>query len=152
MIYCSRCGTPHGDTVRVCDGCGARLATPDRRKRALRGSLVALAILDFLGAGLLLAVLGVGQLLFGPFLAVRRVPGPLLFWASAALAVLVLLHGAAGLGLLMFRRWGKWLHLLVSAVWLFAFPVGTVLGAASWIYLLRPKVDAIFLGRATERG
>jgi uncharacterized membrane protein (DUF2068 family) len=56
----------------------------------------------------------------------------------------------AGVGLLRRRPWARTLAMLCSALWLPVFPVGTVIGAASLFYLLRPAAALVFDPRYQE--
>ena len=66
---------------------------------------------------------------------------------SIAIVVLLALIGlsvAAGIGLIKGKSWG-WVLAIVNAVLdLFSFPIGTVIGVLSLIYLLRKEVREYF--------
>jgi hypothetical protein len=67
------------------------------------------------------------------------------------IAVLILLcyigiAVASGVGLLKGREWGRILGIVHSVSSLPAFPVGTVIGILSIIYLLQPEVSAYTRG------
>ena len=55
----------------------------------------------------------------------------------------------AGYGLLKQRQWGRVVAIVVGALNLFAFPLGTALGVYTLVVLLHGDADRIF---ATPRG
>ncbi|MCS6845223.1 MAG: hypothetical protein NZ528_13025 [Caldilineales bacterium] len=70
---------------------------------------------------------------------------------GAIVMALVLLPWAllcllAGVGLLRRRAWGRYLALVVGALDLFNFPLGTLLGVYSLYILLQKSADAYFVG------
>ena len=66
-----------------------------------------------------------------------------IFGLSIAILVLLCYLGiaiAGGMGLLKGQEWGRVLSIAHSALSLFWFPIGTVIGVLSIIYLSRPEV------------
>jgi len=71
------------------------------------------------------------------------------FGLSIAVLILLCYIGiaiASGIGLLRGKEWGRILGIGHSALSLFAFPIGTVLGILSIIYLMHPEVTAYTRG------
>ena len=79
-----------------------------------------------------------------------------LFSLPFALAALVssgLLYGivalAVGWGLLQLHSWARWFAIVLAALTLLNFPIGTVIAALIIGYLLQRKVAALFEQRGT---
>ena len=69
-------------------------------------------------------------------------PG-VIFGFSIAILVLLCYIGiaiAGGIGILQGKEWGRILSIAHAALNLFSFPIGTVIGILSIIYLTRPEV------------
>jgi len=73
------------------------------------------------------------------------------FWATFGVTcgvVFVLLSGIAALlagwGLLRLKQWARWLAFILAIFGLFAFPIGTVIGALIIWYLLKDEVREAF--------
>ena len=73
------------------------------------------------------------------------------FWANFGVTcgvVFVLLSAIAallaGLGLLRMKQWARWLAFILAIFGLFAFPIGTVIGALIIWYLLKDDVREAF--------
>ena len=73
------------------------------------------------------------------------------FWANFGVTcgvVFVLLSAIAallaGLGLLRMKQWARWLAFILAILGLFAFPIGTVIGALIIWYLLKDDVREAF--------
>ena len=73
------------------------------------------------------------------------------FWAVFSLTcgvIFILLSGIlsvfAGWGLLRLKEWARWLAIILAIFSLFAFPIGTVIGALIIWYLLKEDVREIF--------
>ena len=73
------------------------------------------------------------------------------FWATFGVTcgvVFVLLSGIAALlagwGLLRLKQWARWLAFILAIFGLFAFPIGTVIGALIIWYLLKDDVREAF--------
>jgi hypothetical protein len=108
--------------------------------------LVLIAIWRFITA----AFLAIGIIAIAVFAipeAVRDENAGSLIALSIAIVVLLALIGlsvAAGIGLIKGKSWG-WILAIVNAVLdLFSFPIGTVIGVLSLIYLLRKEVREYF--------
>jgi len=66
-------------------------------------------------------------------------------FAVAVFLFLLSLPGLlAGYGLLKRRRWGRILAIVVGALHLASFPLGTALGVYSFVILLKPEAEAYF--------
>jgi hypothetical protein len=65
----------------------------------------------------------------------------LAFCSAAASSILSL---AAGWGLLQLKQWARWLTIVIAVFSLFAFPIGTVIGALVIWYLFKEEVQAVF--------
>ena len=67
---------------------------------------------------------------------------------QAGISVLTLLYGGSmilfGLGLYLFRGWGRFGSMIIGAVSLFFIPVGTIFGAVTLYLLSRPGVPSLF--------
>jgi uncharacterized membrane protein (DUF2068 family) len=74
-------------------------------------------------------------------------------FALAALASSGLLYGivalAVGWGLLRLHTWARWFAIVLAALTLLNFPIGTVIGALIICYLLQRRVAALFEQRET---
>ncbi|MFL7892867.1 MAG: hypothetical protein AB8I56_12480 [Anaerolineales bacterium] len=73
------------------------------------------------------------------------------FWAVFGLTcgvIFILVGGLlsvfAGWGLLRLKEWARWLAIILGIFSLFAFPIGTVIGALIIWYLLKADVRAAF--------
>jgi hypothetical protein len=64
--------------------------------------------------------------------------GVIYIFASGILSVL------AGWGLLRLKQWARWLSIVLGILSLFAFPIGTVIGALIIWYLLKEDVREVF--------
>ena len=53
---------------------------------------------------------------------------------------------AAGIGILKVKSWGRIMGIIVAALSLFWFPVGTAIGILVIIYLVKPEVREYFEG------
>ena len=113
------------------------------RKRPLVVTL--LAIVDLLG-GLLRLLLGC---LFAAMIAdpQTQVLGVVL---SGLLLVPGVLQLAAAVGMLKLRPWGRVLQIVVAILSLVNFPLGTVVGTMTLIYLFQPAVKTLFSERPVE--
>jgi hypothetical protein len=86
-------------------------------------------------AGLLARLCGMLRWLSPPIALATLVSSGLLY---------ALVATAVGLGLLAYHPWGRWGAIVLAALTLFNFPLGTVIGVAIIIYLLQPRVRALF--------
>ena len=73
------------------------------------------------------------------------------FWAGFGVTcgvIWLLITGVAlvlsGWGLLKMKQWGRWLAFVLAIFGLFAFPIGTVIGAVIIWYLLRKDTREAF--------
>jgi len=73
------------------------------------------------------------------------------FWAVFSLTcgvIFILISGIlmvfAGWGLLRLKQWARWLGIVLGIFSLFAFPIGTVIGALIIWYLLKDDVREAF--------
>jgi hypothetical protein len=79
------------------------------------------------------------------------------FWVVFSLTcgvIFILLNGIlsvlAGWGLLNLKEWARWLSIILAIFSLFAFPIGTIIGALIIWYLLKEEVreEFAFAGEA----
>jgi len=101
---------------------------------ALVGAVLGLAFGDR-GPCALLNVCGIAQILSLPFAFAAVI-------SSGVLYALVAL--ATGLGLLATYGWARWCAIVLAALTLLNFPIGTILGAFAIWYLLRRDVVRLF--------
>ena len=73
------------------------------------------------------------------------------FWVSFGMLFGVVFMGLAGIalvitgwGLLGMKQWARWLAFIMAIFSLFAFPIGTVIGALIIWYLLKDEVREAF--------
>jgi|SRR6185369_226639 len=103
-------------------------------------ALAALAILVGLCLFLLFGGIGLAQHERGDQ-AIMGVIGA----GVAAFLFLISVPGLlAGYGLLKQKRWGRILAIIVGALHLASFPVGTALGVYTFVILLTPEAEALF--------
>ena len=106
-----------------------------------------LAVLHFIGAALLF-IGGSSELWEFPFDRGRRE----LFDTEAA--VLALIFGviavACGAGLWRLKPYGRRLQIGLAAIWVFLFPVGTVIGGLVLFYMWTPGIRALFSGKQVD--
>lgn len=76
-----------------------------------------------------------------------------LFWALFGLGIGFLAAAGSGIvslvagwGLLQLRNWARWLTIVLSILGLFAFPIGTIIGALIIWYLLQDEARLAFEG------
>ena len=108
--------------------------------------LLLIAIWEFITAfGALIGISAIAVFAFpeaiDPFVG-PAIPGAI-FGLSIAILVLLCYVGlavAGGIGILQGKEWGRVLSIVHAALSLFVFPVGTVIGILSIIYLIRPEV------------
>ncbi len=74
-----------------------------------------------------------------------------LFWALFGLGIALMATVGAGLiallvawGLLRLMPWARWAAIVLAAISLFAFPIGTIIGALIIWYLLQPEAQQAF--------
>ncbi len=108
--------------------------------------LLLIAIWEFMTAfGAVIGISAIAVFAFpeaiDPFIG-PAIPGAI-FGLSIAVLVLLCYIGIAiggGTGILQGKEWGRVLSIVHSALSLFCFPVGTVIGILSIIYLTRSEV------------
>ena len=170
-MSCPHCAAEVVDGSRFCPACGGPVAAAPfagARPRQLSGSaaaalafggtlaeirrpgtIVALAIWDFLQGGvLLLAALSV------VFVTTVDPEIGALVWVRLAVAVAYGLIGGAfiatGFGLLRMRRWGRILQIVVACFGLLGFPCGTIISIFILVYMLKPGVRILFSEKTGE--
>jgi hypothetical protein len=103
-------------------------------------ALAALAILA--GFGLLLLFGGIGLVQHNR--GDQAIMGVIGFCVAVFLFLISLPGLLAGYGLLKHRRWGRILAMVVGALHLASFPIGTALGVYTFLILLKPEAEALF--------
>ena len=105
--------------------------------------LVLIAIWEFLvSAGCLIGIAAISVFAFPTVWDIGGVFG--LTIAVVALAGVLGVGVAGGVGLLLGKEWGRILSIVHSALSLFNIPIGTVIGVLAIIYLVRPDVREYF--------
>jgi len=99
-------------------------------------------VLALLALGLLASLPRLGPLAAAPEPAQRL--GLLLLCSSAPIALLAFPGIIAGIGLLLRRRWGRILALVVGFLSLISFPIGTALGLYTIWVLIQPGAPELF--------
>jgi hypothetical protein len=73
------------------------------------------------------------------------------FWVTFGMGCGVVFVGLSGIalviagwGLLQMKQWARWLAFILAIISLFAFPIGTVIGAVIIWYLLKDDVREAF--------
>ncbi len=156
-MFCPQCGMQVGDHYRFCSKCGVDLGpAPSRQKEARtpgtrRDMSMHVNILGwlFIGSAILTGILGMIVIFAGQFIRylpiawpadvpfnVARLATSLTVMIGLSIIVAAAGIAAAGVGLLQYRSWGRTVALVVSALFLFKFPVGTAIGIyALWVLL-----------------
>lgn len=95
----------------------------------------ALGVLGFLAAAVTFALARQegAAILAGTFFAV-----------AAVLLLFAILYLVAGIYLMRMREWARILSIILAAIGLLAFPVGTIIGIIILIYITKPEVSATF--------
>ena len=106
---------------------------------AIPGLIGICAILVFAVPGALTGTEGIAGATVGLFVLLIVV---LLIGAGALISVI------AGWGLLGMKGWARWLAIVLAALGLLAFPIGTVIGALIIWYLLKDEVRQAFEAEA----
>ena len=104
---------------------------------------IALSILGFLGAIILYSILN----LIGNFVDDREAEVVLKIIANALIIFLFVLSIPGligGIGLLKFREWARILILIISALKLLSFPIGTAVGIYSIWALVQKETTELF--------
>lgn len=154
-MFCTACGNEVEEHARFCSRCGHEVtmsgagAAPVRPKKTARDMDMHITILGWLliGSGILTAIAGmilvfVGQI-FGrlPIPIERQMPmgvPPLAAWflSVIGLAVLALAAAtaAAGVGLHQYRTWARVFAIVMAALMILHFPIGTAIAVyAFWV-------------------
>lgn len=107
---------------------------------------IVLGILGILvGAFVLFILLGTGIIAQdGEAMVILTIIG---MFVAGLMTVLSLPGVVTGVGLLKFQSWARVLAIILGAINLPAFPIGTVLGAYSFIVLLNDETSALFAKR-----
>jgi hypothetical protein len=69
---------------------------------------------------------------------------------ASALIIFWIPNIIAGIGLISFRSWGRVLALVVGALHILAFPIGTAVGIFAFFVLMQPDAEALFDGRVSS--
>lgn len=145
-MFCSRCGAPVVPNSAFCSSCGAPTGIGVERGDALRrpGIVTLLAVLQFIGAALLLVAAAIG-------LGAVAMNGD--GERGMAIVVSVLVGGlgglqlACGLGLWKLRPYGRTLQLAFAFIGLLGVPLGTMISIFILVYLFKPGIKALFSGK-----
>jgi hypothetical protein len=109
--------------------------------------LILIAIWQFVVAALcLVGIVAIGIFAFPSVSHISGIFG--LTVAVVALAVVLGVGVAGGVGLLLGKEWGRILSIVHGALSLFNFPIGTVVGVLAMVYLVRPEVREYFSSRS----
>ena len=173
-MYCPECGTAVEAHFRFCRDCGSQLAA-DRpnapgagtRRRVVEEPRMELhfKILAWLliGSGILTGMLSSMVFLAGGIIGFMDIPLPANFGMETLITSLISIVGvsmavvagssvAAGVGILYYQTWGRVLALVVAAILLLKFPVGTAIGIYGLWVLLSTEGRAHYGVRAAEVG
>ena len=146
-MYCPRCGVALPvPPPRFCASCGADQAPGAPLAAVARPGLVTgLAVLQFAG-GALTAV--VGLVLAGvAAISDDRSSGLVLGLVGGFLLAGAALQIVCGVGLLKLKPYGRTIQIVLAAIGLIAFPIGTVICVLILVYLMRPGIKLLFSGR-----
>ena len=113
--------------------------------------LVLVAVWEFISA--FLALIGISAIAVFAVPDVSRMWGPALTGGAFGLGIAIFalvcylcLAVAGGIGLLGGREWGRVLSIAHSAISVFFFPFGTVIGVLAIVYLTKADVRDYFTG------
>lgn len=149
-MYCPTCGAQASTAGNFCPSCGSALGAAAPGASAATeftrpGLITAIAILDFLGAAAMLlsggAVTAVG-------LSGEEASAAVMVALGVFFLVIGIGYGAAGVGLMRLRPFGRTLQIILSIVGLLGFPIGTILSILILVYLFNPGIKAMFSGRS----
>ncbi len=146
-MKCTRCGSDVVPGSSFCGRCGSPVSAPAPAAVLRRpGVVTVLAVLDIVGGtfALLLALLLVGAGGKSEERVVVLVLGAFLGLAGAV-------QVACGIGLWNLRSWGRVLQIVLAAIGLLGFPVGTVVSILILVYLAKPGVKVIFSEKHPNR-
>ena len=107
-----------------------------------------MGVLGFSGACILIfAMIGPGLLVVG--LEGDTMPLTILTAISTAIAGMIVLFSIpniiAGVGLLLWKNWARYLTMVIAVLQLFNIPIGTALAAYSLWVLLQDETEVLFL-------
>ena len=139
-MRCDNCGTLYAASLVACPQCGARAVGDLRRPVAI----TFLGVVHVLGG--LLLLLGAAAAGYFRVKAPAEVQ-PVLLVVAVVLAVLALLQLACGTGLLKLRNYGRILLIIIAALGLVIFPIGTILSILILVYMLKPGMRILFSER-----
>jgi type II secretory pathway pseudopilin PulG len=145
-MYCNHCGNPVSEGSRFCNVCGKELASegpPPTGPFPRPWPITAIGILDIVGG---VVVLPMGALVF----LGEAGKDPVAAVIGLVAAVLGTLTLSAGIGLLKLKPFARTLQLVLSAIGLIGFPLGTLISILILIYLAKPAMKIIFSGRRRE--
>lgn len=168
-MYCPECGTAIEPHFRFCRDCGGQLpgdrpnaAGGGTRRRVVEEPRMELhvKILAWLliGSGILTGMLASMVFLAGGIIGFMNIPLPPNFGMETLITSLISVIGvsmaviagssvAAGVGILYYQTWGRVLALVVAAVLLLKFPVGTAIGVYGFWVLLSAEGRAHYGAR-----
>jgi hypothetical protein len=165
-MFCTNCGNEIEQYARFCSRCGTEAApVPAPQAPPKRDWDMHVAILSWLliGSALLTGILGMlitlaGQIVSNipeiwaeaPFGIGQLVGSMSLFLGLSTLAVAAGV-AAAGVGLLQYRDWGRVLAIIMCAVMLMKFPLGTAIGVYGLWVLLSERGREHFRDRAASQ-
>ncbi|MCP4900701.1 MAG: hypothetical protein GY906_27370 [bacterium] len=143
---CDQCGVANRPGISFCGGCGALISDPlklNRDELFRRPMLITTLAATHFVFGALMILLGTLVMLQG-----SRIPAAPVF--VLALIGIGLGHLVCGRDLWKVRPGGRVGAMVFAGLWLIAFPIGTVVGAAVLVYLTRPLMRLLFSGLQPE--
>lgn len=167
-MYCGHCGAENQDTARFCQAChkpalvagfsgAAQTSTlPSGRTADVAkvpaitrpGVITLLAVLQFISAGVLLLI-GVG-LAFVAMTDSSQPVDPRVGLIAALSLAFAAYQFICGYGLFRLRQYGRVMEIISAIVGLLAFPIGTLISIAILLYLNKPGVKVLFLGKTPD--
>jgi type II secretory pathway pseudopilin PulG len=158
LMFCANCGESNPADARVCAACGMTMqvaelpntvpaTAPFTPPTPARPSIVtALAIVQFIWVGFWT----LGFVYCAGLLAAGHVPD-VVRWIVVVLTALCgglgVLQLVCGIGLWKLKSYGRTIQLVLSAIGLIGFPIGTVISVLILVYLNRPGVRLMFSNR-----
>ncbi len=133
--YCESCGTTNDLQAAYCTKCGGAVfrTQPAGMPVSKPAGVIIIGILEIIFAAL--AILsGLSFSLLLPFGAVFSL-------VIAAIGVILMI---AAISLFSGHNWARIFNIVIAAISLIAFPVGTIIGVIVLVYLTRPHVVAYF--------
>ncbi len=164
-MFCTQCGNTIEQHARFCSRCGLELTRVQLVKQARKRDwamhvnilgwlLVGFAVLTGIGA---MTVIIVGQFVGNMPNWRSDFPFPM---AQATVSLFVIIGlvltaiaaglACAGIGLLMYKHWGRVIALVVSALLVLHFPVGTAIGIYAFWVLCSQEGREHFQARSTR--